>query len=251
MYLRNIGIVIADQLLSYEELLSYRFHFNSRFISNYLSRELRKKAVFSGGDYSMIHVVLDKHSHYKESQVFHSLDVHLPLSNQEFIRYNSLSELKDRYEWCLSFIEQSFLIVSKKRGIPVKVLLSLNESFRENDYRNEWLFKRIKVNAFGLDIYLKCYFTTFDFRLELEAYDLNHTTIKTKGVVLRTMPDEICFKKEFRTVEVREECLLIKDFLGNDSFEISLDQLGNGEFHVTDKRDNQPDYNSFLDKIYW
>ena len=91
-----------------------------------------------------------------------------------------------------------------------------------------------------------------EFRLELEAYKYKQTVLKAKHVVLRTMPDEDFFSKEFRTVEIVGRYLVIKDFLDYDSFWIDLESLSEGVAVVIDKRDTSEQNDEPLFKqILW
>ena len=160
--------------------------------------------------------------------------------------------LEDRYEWCLSFIEEGYRQIARKRNLDLNLLMSVNDSFRNNNYKNEWLFKKIRISQYDLYVYLKCYFTAFEFRLELEAYNYKQTILKAKHIVLRTMPDEDFFSKEFRTVEIVGRYLVIKDFLDYDSFWIDLESLSEGVAVVIDKRDiSEQDDDPLFKQILW
>ena len=164
-----------------------------------------------------------------------------------------MTSLIDRYEWYLSLLERGYRLAADTAdtGIPFDTLKGIHDSFRNEGYKNEWLFKKIIVKEYGLTIYLKCYFTTFDFRLTLEAYNINQTILITTGVILRTLPDEVCFDKDFRKVEVRNNLLIIKDFLDLDTFVIRLDLLADGIFNLNDNRGYGNDEDYYLNKIIW
>lgn len=91
-----------------------------------------------------------------------------------------------------------------------------------------------------------------EFRLELEAYNYKQTVLKAKHVVLRTMPDEDFYSKEFRTVEIVGRYLVIKDFLDHDSFWIDLESVSEGVAVVIDKRDiSEQDDDPLFKQILW
>ena len=91
-----------------------------------------------------------------------------------------------------------------------------------------------------------------EFRLELEAYNYKQTVLKAKHVVLRTMPDEDFYSKEFRTVEIVGRYLVIKDFLDHDSFWIDLESVSEGVAVVIDKRDiSEQDDGPLFKEILW
>ena len=215
---------------------TYRFDFNVRFICNYITKEVRKLNLSGDGTYKTISVRLrNTPSSCKLTYGTDFLDVlsiSLYISEQDQITYNHTTDLTERYEFCLKLLERGYVFASQFKDIPVKALLDLHDNFRENNYRNEWLWKKKLIRNYGIYVFFKCYFTTFDFRLELEVYDKKQSMLLTKGIVLHTGPDELFYYKEFRTLEIREDKLIIKDFLDKDNFEFDLNQLSKGIFNV-------------------
>ncbi len=236
----------------YNDPFSSKFSYNVRFIENYLSRAVRQLKIQTGGQYTMMYVRLYNQDGYRESTVFRTLEVNINVLPEQFKAYSSMRVLEDRYEWCLSFIEEGYRQISIKRNLDLNLLMSVNDSFRNNNYKNEWLFKKIRIPQYDLYVYLKCYFTAFEFRLELEAYNYKQTILKAKHVVLRTMPDEDFYSKEFRTVEIVGRYLVIKDFLDHDSFWIDLESVSEGVAVVIDKRDiSEQDDGPLFKQILW
>lgn len=214
----------------------YRFGFNVRFICNYLSKEVRKLNVAGDGTYKMISVRLRNASssclltYGTDNQDV--LSILLPVSENEQKQYNKTTSIEERCEFYLKLLEKGYVFASNFREIPIDSLLKVHDKFRENNYKNEWLWKKKQISDYGICIFFKCYFTIFDFRLELEVYNTKQTVLLTKGVVLRTGPDEIFYDKEFRKIEILSSKLIIKDFLDKENFEFDLHQLSMGEFNV-------------------
>lgn len=148
------------------------------------------------------------------------------------MRYVTLSDGVERYEQYLSLLEEGYRASGCLNEEPIGQLLQLHQPFRENGYRNEWLFKKKPVREFGIYLYFKCYFTSFEFRLELEVYDLKQTRLITKGVVMRIGPDEIFYDKDFRSISIDKGELTVLNFLSHPSFSFDLSRLAAGEFHV-------------------
>ena len=249
MYLRYISFRLEPGFFNHDDPLDYSFLFNSRFVCNYLSKEVRKHNIQLRNPFSMLCVSLDNRAFLEELLTFHVIDSHIEVQSKEIAQYREMTSLIDRFEWYLSLLERGYRLASNT--LDIDMLMSINDSFRMGGYKNEWLFKKIKVKEYGLTIYLKCYFTTFDFRLTLEAYDISQTILLTTGVVLRTLPDEDCFVKDFRKVEVRDNLLIIKDFLDHDTFVIRLDLLADGFFDLTDNRGYGDDTEYYLNRIIW
>ena len=179
MYLYYIAFRIEPGYFSHDDPLAYSFLFNTRFICNYLSKKVRKHKIQLQNPFSMLCVSLDNREYLKESQTFHVIDSHLEVQCEEITKYRGMTSLIDRYEWYLSLLERGYRLAADTAdtGIPFDTLKGIHDSFRNEGYKNEWLFKKIIVKEYGLTIYLKCYFTTFDFRLTLEAYNINQTIL--------------------------------------------------------------------------
>ena len=78
----------------------------------------------------------------------------------------------------------------------------------------------------------KCYFTTFDFSLELNVFNKDRNILLTKGTVLQTGPDELFYDKEFCKLEIRENMLIIKDFLDRDNYMFNIAELARGIYNI-------------------
>lgn len=234
---KNIRHINLDTFNSKNLLIDdYKFDFNVRFICNYLSKEVRKLNISGDGTFKMIGVRLCNSP--SECKLVYGTDyadvlcVSLHISEEEQERYNTMTNLADRYEYYLQLLERGYYFASKFKKIPINELLCLHNKFRLNDYKNEWLWKRKVIRNYGICVLFKCYFTTFDFRLELEVYGKHETILLTKGIVLRTGPDEIFYDKCFRKLEIIGTKLAILDFLNKVNFQFDLNLLAEGVFDV-------------------
>lgn len=218
------------------------FNWNARFISNYLSKAVRKLNLETDGTYKMISVNPDAKKNYSKIVSEFVLKNDILVSSEELEQYSQMTRLMDRYEFYLSLLERGYLQAAEfKEGVPVEALLSLHQQFRDGGYKNEWLFKKKPLRDLGIYIYLNCYFTTFDFRLELEAYDLKSKGLVTKGVILQTPPNELCYDYKFKQITIEQDKLIILDFLSHPRFEVNLRDLSNGKFNVKYLREKDID----------
>ena len=233
MRLRYIALY-TDSGSKYNSTLASDFCYNIRFICNYLSKAVRKKnAYIELDEVNMISVMLSqKECSVRTSVVDKARIVTLNCSEEELRRIISLPNETERYEYYLSFLEEGYRLSGLFNDEQLGLLLSLHQQFRENGYRNEWLFKKKPIRDFGIYIYFKCYFTTYDFRLELEVFDLKQTKLLTKGVVMRTAPDEIFYDKDFKKIVINNNYLTVLDFLGYPFCTFDLIRLSAGDFHV-------------------
>lgn len=208
------------------------FDWNARFICNWLSKAVRKLQIETGPIRMLCFYQTPGKSWSAIQESSDSLQCFITLSTEEQCRLKSMSCLTDRYEFMLSFLEQGYREASKTIPLPLDDLLGLHEQFRKGGYKNEWLFKKKVIREYGLYVFLKCYFTTFDFHLELEAYDLKKTRLIARDVIFRTPPDEICFDKDFRSIRVAGAKLEILNFIGAVEMEINLERLTQGVVSV-------------------
>ena len=220
---------------------TYRFDFNTSFICNYLSKEVRKLNIAGDGTYKMISVRIN--NNLSGCRLTYGSDnpdvlsVLLPVSEQEQRWYNNTTDIVERSEFYLGLLEKGYTLASDFKTIPINSLLQLHDKFRENNYKNEWVWNKKLIRDYGIYIIFKCHYTTFDFRLEMEVYDTKQTVLLTKGIVLQTGPDELFFDKEFRKIDVFDRKLIITDFLNQKNFEFDLHQLSEGVFNVKKRVD--------------
>ena len=253
MKIRYISLHIEHPLYSgfSDEDFNIKFNNNARFICNYLSKAVRKLNLETDGTYKMISVNPHANQCYSKIDVEYVLSNNIYVSPKDMERYKQMENLTERYEFYLSLLERGYMQAATfKEGIPVESLLSLHQQFRDGGYKNEWLFKKKPVRDFGICIYLKCYFTSFDFRLELEVYGLKTKELVTKGIVIQTPPNEVCFDYKFKQISIENDKLLILDFLNHPRYEIGLRDLSNGIFNVRYlKEDDIKDIEGDLKKI--
>ena len=177
--------------------------------------------------------------------------VFTPFSNDEMLALINTKDFKTRIEMYLSVLERGYRIASEYYDIQIDKLLELHRQFREGGYKHEWLFKKKPIKEYGIYVFFNCYFTTIDFRLELEVYDIKKTQLLTKGVVFRTAPDRIHFGKDFnKGIEIDNDKMYLLDFLEKRAFEFDLDKLSKGEFNVIQLSEVR-DYTEIIDRINW
>jgi hypothetical protein len=259
MKIRYISLHIEHPLYSGfpDEAFNLKFNKNARFICNYLSKAVRKLNLETDGTYKMISV--HPHAIQNSSKMYYvdyALSNAIYVSSKEMERYTQMINLTERYEFYLSLLERGYMqAVTFKKEVPVEALLSLHQQFRDGGYKNEWLFKKKQIRDFGIYIYLNCYFTSFDFRLELEAYSLKTKELVSKGVVMQTPPNEVCFDYKFKQITLEDNKLVILDFLGHPRYEMDLHKLSKGNFNVkyldiNDIKDIEPDQKK-IQSITW
>lgn len=235
MKIRYISLHIESEYDSgIDKKFSYKFNDNSRFISNYLSKAVRKLNI-EVNDFKMLWIGLsakNTNESVRLNTVDKFIEIYIPYNRFEQESYLKIMSWKERYEYYLSLIERGFRIANTYCDIQLDRLLEMTEQFRANNYKNEWLFAKKPLREHDMYLFFKCYFTHCDFRLELEAYNVKKTTLLTKGIVLQTLPSEICFNKKFKKIVICFNKIIILDFVDYPVFEIDLIPLSKGIFNV-------------------
>ena len=211
------------------------WEYNIQFIIDYLIFRIRKINIQTP-KFNLLGISpkdIEK-GYVEEDEYLKNLIVFTPVSQEEMILIENTKDFKMRIEMYLSILERGYKIANEYYDIQVEKLLEIHQQFREGGYKHEWLFKKKPIKEFGVYVFFKCYFTTIDFRLELEVYDIKKTQLLTKGVVFRTAPDRIHFGKDFnKGIEIDNDKMYLLDFLNKRAFEFDLDKLSKGEFNVT------------------
>lgn len=210
---------------------SFLFNFNRRFIDNYLSKAVRKLKIETGvyNSFCITLTPLENSVQIHDWDQALSIKKHFSQKDKEY--FLSLTKLEDRFEYFLSLLEQGYQMAvdAGHAEICIDQLRQLHETFRSGNYKNEWLWKKKQLKDKGIYIFFNCYFTTFDFKLVLDVYDLKKTKKICSGVIMRTLPDELCYDKDFRKLVITDEEIIILDFLDYPNFTISIPKLLQGE----------------------
>ena len=232
---------------------------NARFICNWLCKAVRKMHIETSPQVKMLSFTFSPDE--TKCRVYNSegiVDCSLIVTLSDMQRLRRMINLEDRYEFFLSYLERGYKEVLKNVIIPVDQLLDLHDQFRQNGYRNEWLFKKKMIREYGLYVFLKCYFTTFDFHLEIEAYDLKRTRLIAKGVIFRSFPHELCFDKDFRSIRLDGSKLQVLNFLGISAMEVDLDALAKGlvvvnyiDGYFLNWKEKNEDTRKAIERITW
>jgi len=254
MKLRYIALQIDSlQEAYYGKENSFSFSFNTRFIENYLSRAVRKYKIETG-QYNLFIVTLTPYEQrIKFYEYSKCVETYLQFTKEDLHQYLSIQSLENRYEYYLELLRQGYMYAfDSDYNFQPNILLSLHQQFRENGYKNEWLWKKKLFRELDLYLFFKCAFTSFDFTLSIEVYDAKQRQCKLNKVIFRTGPDEIFFSKNIRNLIVDKDNIIITDFLDYPFLSISLNDLCKGIIRVNDYGNNLLlRYQNLINKITW
>ena len=234
-----------------------KFGYNTWFICNYLSLQIRKLRIPTDSSYNMFCcTITNQYSSVKECCV-NCLEVKLHVEEEELSNYLNMKDETMRFEYYLSLLERAYrLAASTGRNIPMDVFMRLHQEFRENGYRNERLFKKKQLREQGIKIELHHVLTSYSYNLMLSVYNLQNNLI-SKGSIYETYPDDIFFNKTVRHLEFEDDKMIVTDFLDHPQFVCSLEDMKKGIIqsecvnehtrNYIPNADNQVDF----DKLKW
>lgn len=211
---------------SFDTEYCYEFMLHTRFISNYLSKRIRKYRFETDGTFNMVFVQLVPQKP-KECAIV-AIDVLEAEVAFDKERYEQIKKTTD-CEFYLEMFENGFRKASNCKEIPLQTLLNLIDEFRKNGCKNEWLHKKKRFKEADIEVALNCYFTTWDFKLDVTINRISTKEELCSGIMLRTDPDEICFDKEFKDILIDEKNIIVTDFLDYPQFVIDIKKALNKE----------------------
>ena len=240
MYLRNIFLQINrdETWKQYDEYLIPRFGFNCYFVWHYLSKMIRRYHCGLDIDCKSISIQLtfgadcinpDKTAF----KCLNCLNASIHIFKEEFDSYLHEPLSSKRYEYLLQWLERGYHYINQYYRLPLDILIDLHNMFRENEFRNESLFKAVTCKSSNNTVFLTKVLTEYDFHLKLEIVDRATKQLLLSGSVFRTLPDELCYKHLCRSVSVEGQKLIIYDFLEKPAFSIDyLNSIRGKDIHI-------------------
>lgn len=226
----------SEKNLGYD--FCYTFNFNVTFITDYISKAIRKLKI-EIETYNCLSIELTKEQDSCRmglGPAEKSLIVSLNFTEQDRDKLCNIRNLSQRFEFYLDLIEKGYQIALKHghNEIQILKLLHINEEFRQNNYKNEWIWKKKAIKELDLYLVFNCYFTSFFFRLELVAFNSKKNKFIAQGDIMNRPPDRLCFDKDFKGLSIKSEKIVILDFLGHPIYEVDLKKLRKGVFKCHD-----------------
>ena len=219
----SLGIAGKRPRIAYASEFGYR----TNFISNFLSRQIRKAHFETDGTFRMLCVKVTQDEPRRCAIVpDRVLEAQVSFDRERYDRIKGTSD----FEYYLEILGQGFRKAADFKEIPLDTLIGIIDEFRKDGYVNEWLHKKKRFKDHDVEVSLNCFFTTLDFRLVATVRRLSTKEELCSGVVLRTEPDELHFDKEFKDVLIDRKNIVITDFLDRPNILIDLDNAREGSF---------------------
>lgn len=202
------------------------FGYRTRFVSNYLSKQIRKAKFKTDGTFRMICVRLWPKT---EEKIFLDTDCLMVLLPFDKERYEQIKGTQN-CEYYLEVLEEGFRKAATLKKIPLETLLGLIDEFRKDGCKNEWLHRRKRFKEYDIEVALNCYFTTLDFKLVATIKRISTKEELCSDIVLQTEPDEIHFDHLFKDLLIDGNNIIITDYLDRPRYLIDLEKAVNKEF---------------------
>ena len=221
MKLRNVYLSLRDSLDDFE----IKFNYNVEFINWYLSKSIRKYQIESHINYNTLSVRPTNKEEHCMIIPENCLSVKFKLTEEERQQYMQMINPYDRYEYYLALLERGYHIANVHFDVPMELLLKLHEQFRNNNYKTEWVFKKMHITEYGRDIIFRGKFTSFDFKLDLEIYSHRSIDLLNSATIWRTPPHYMCFYKDINKISEVGAKIVVFNFLGKPHLEIETSSL--------------------------
>ncbi|UKB82728.1 hypothetical protein LF887_17135 [Chryseobacterium sp. MEBOG06] len=232
MTLRYIAIGLDyDYYKQENNKLRYEFQTHTRFISNYFSRAIRKVKFDTGNEFNMISISLLPETILKQTDIKSNdvLKAYLPFDQK---RYEKIKGTED-CGYYLEILEKGVKKASEFKPIPLDELLNLIDEFKKGGCKNEWIHKKKRFKEIDIEVILTCEFTTNYFQLIATINQISTKKELTRGIVIKTIPDEIHFDKMFNDILIYKNFIVITDNADGAMALINIKDAKKGKFEKT------------------
>lgn len=202
MILKTLYLKIGD--LGLPTQFTYGFLKRSRFICNYIEREVLGKLRFRAEDFNRIVIslcsvpkdgVYVNTSNVAEVEIAFDRQIYESKSDKELSLY-FIDKLKEGLGKCSRFIE-----------IPTTEIFQGLEAFVSGGLKNEWVHKERVFRKILLRASLECQLSQTAFRLRLKVFHADKCVVDSE--ILHTDPDEIAFEYRFKDLKVDGDFLVV------------------------------------------
>ena len=217
MILKNTRVYL--DIDEFDRAQCSEFLFNICYVNNYLSRHARE-IKWDSDDYNGILIKCTSeggdlpHLSYQRNLI-------IPIAfDQE--KYNLLTG-ENLHEFYLSLFFNGFEKAALHFSIPLFELLRIIQKFRTDGYKNEWVFKRKKLDGMRLQCSLLYEINREKFSLFLFIKSGSDTIFQER--ILETKPDELIFSHKFNNLVFRDNKIVVLDAFEQSIFELPIDEL--------------------------
>lgn len=229
MNLRNIGLFMSFDS-GYKDPFRDNFNLGVKFINNYISKNVRPLKIETDGTYNMINIEPSVDNIGKcTPKGEKAINVRVDFDKNLFL---SLSEI-EKNDYCLELLKTGYDFLSVYKKIDINQLLAISNQLKNENFVNEWIYKKKKFKDQDLEVKLICKFSRSDFRLLLIVINSKSKDELFNDILIKTLPDEVCFAPLFKDIVISDDKLIITEFQDRPKFIFNLEDVYKKRFVFT------------------
>ena len=121
------------------------FDYNTRFISNWMSKNVRKLKIQTNGSFNHINVLISKNESQCKKIIPDILEITTKWSSQRIKDYLGLKDERSRIDLYLDLLKDGLIRASEYDNFNVGEILVLIDRFQQNGCKNEWQLKSMYI----------------------------------------------------------------------------------------------------------
>lgn len=204
------------------------FNLSVNFINDYVSKKIMALNLNTSKDFNKIHIEPISKDIDKIRKVTGEKTVKISLYFDKDY-YKSLKEV-DRIEYCLRLLYKG---CEKLFNIDSNLLLELKKiflTFKEEGYINIVLYRTKKLREKSLEVKLYTEFSSLSLNLRLVAVNLENKEVLLNDILIKTLPDKLCFTPLFKDIIFLDNYLIVTEFQDRPKFIFELVDVYKKEF---------------------
>ncbi len=199
--------------------LGVQFGFRTRYLCNYIERNL-KLIKFKSDGFGKICIMGTLKSKFECSIVpENALRVSVPFNTSEYLNLPP----DDWHEFYIKLLTDGLNQIDLKYSIPKSEIFDSISSFRIGSNVNEWVFVSKKTKDRKITALLVCSLDQYKFILRL-ILKRDQLVIFEKQI-LETKPDEIIFAYRFKNMFINNDELVVADKFGDSLYRMNIKDL--------------------------
>lgn len=218
MNLRNIVLFMSFDS-GYKDPFRDNFNLSVKFINNYITRKVKALKIETDGSYNMINIEPSiENTGVCRVKGEKCLNVNVSFNKDLYLSLNEI----ERNDYCIELLNEGYNFISKFKKIDIFQLIDINRQLKFESFLNEWRYKKKAFKAEHLEVELICKFSMSNFILQLIAIDTNSKEILLNDILIKTLPDEVCFIPLFKDIVIVNNQLTITEFQNRPKFIFDL-----------------------------
>lgn len=138
-----------------------------------------------------------------------ALNVYIPFK-QSYYDGLSTDRLPDYF---IGLYQEGIIKAKETHDVPLEFLFNTLAEFKENGYKNEWVFKSKTFKEIGIKAVLNCKLTTDNFSLTLDLFKGKENVFSSE--ILNTLPDEIMYHYKFHDLIFEQNKIIVTSWYDN------------------------------------